>query len=135
MIEWVGGKRNRIPHLIRRRDTQAFALAGLWSRWSSDKSDELWSCTVLVRDATNWYSRFHDRMAALVSPAFYDSWTDPSRAKGQLGMLQNTTDLQENDFDSFPISKRVNSPNYDAPDCIDPATPDELLPLQGELPL
>jgi putative SOS response-associated peptidase YedK len=133
MIEWVGGKRNRIPHLIRRRDADTFALAGLWSRWAASENDELWSCTVLVRDADAWYSRFHDRMASLISSVAYDEWTDPSRTTGQLELLQKEPYANNEEFESFPISRRVNSPRYDAPDCIDPATPDELLPLQGEL--
>lgn len=133
MIEWVGGKRNRIPHLIRRRDMGSFALAGLWSRWGASDKDELWSCTVLVRDADEWYSRFHDRMAALVPPSSYDAWIDPSRTSGQLELLRDNPGTQADDFDSFPISRRVNAPAYDAPDCIDPATTDDLLPVQGEL--
>jgi putative SOS response-associated peptidase YedK len=135
MIEWVGGKRNRIPHLIRRMDGDSFALAGLWSRWAANETDELWSCTVLVRDADDWYSRFHDRMAALISPPAYEAWTDPSRTAGQLDLLSQDPYANNEEFESFPISRRVNSPRYDAPDCIDPASPDELLPLQGELPL
>jgi putative SOS response-associated peptidase YedK len=133
MIEWVGDKRNRIPHLIRRRDTGSFALAGLWSRWTSGDNDELWSCTVLVRDASKWYARFHDRMAALVSRQCYEDWTDPSRTRGQLDMLSHDPDTPEIDFDSFPISRRVNTPGYDSSDCIEPASPEDLLPVQGEL--
>jgi putative SOS response-associated peptidase YedK len=133
MVEWVGGKRNRIPHLIRRRDGDSFALAGLWSRWSTSKNDELWSCTVLVRDADAWYARFHDRMAALISPTSYVEWIDPSRADGQLALLEKAPFKDGDEFEFYPISRKVNSPRYDAPDCIVPASPEELLPLQGEL--
>src|SRR5437764_1277058 len=41
--------------------------------------------------------------------------------------------LANEEFESFPISRRVNSPRYDEPACIDPASAEELLPLQGEL--
>jgi putative SOS response-associated peptidase YedK len=133
MIEWVGGKRNRIPHLIRRKDGDSFALAGLWSRWAGSGNDELWSCTVLVRDADEWYSRFHDRMGALISPPAYQAWTDHSRSNGQLDLLEREPYVNNEEFEAFPISRRVNSPRYDSSDCIDPATPEELLPLQGEL--
>jgi putative SOS response-associated peptidase YedK len=133
MIEWVGGKRNRIPHLIRRRDGDSFALAGLWSRWGTSENDELWSCTVLVRDADSWYSRFHDRMAALISPRAYVEWIDPSRTNGQVALLDEEPFKDTEEFEFYPISRKVNSPRYDAPDCIAPAAPEELLPLQGEL--
>ncbi len=133
MIEWVGGKRNRIPHLIRRHDGDSFALAGLWSRWGRSADDELWSCTVLVRDADAWYSRFHDRMAALISSTAYADWIDPSRGDGQLALLEKEPFNDADEFEFYPISRKVNSPRYDAPDCVAPATAEELLPVQGEL--
>jgi len=133
IIEWLGDKVNRIPHLIRRRDGGSFAMAGLWSRWHVSGEDDVWSCTVLVKDADEWYSRFHDRMAALVSPEGYDDWMDPMRTKGQLEILDREYPKDE-ELEFFPISRRVNSARYDAPDALDPATPDELL-VQGELGL
>src|SRR6266550_1831513 len=46
IIEWVGEKRRKIPHLIRHKDRIPFAMAGLWSRWRDSVSDEeMWSCT------------------------------------------------------------------------------------------
>jgi putative SOS response-associated peptidase YedK len=133
IIEWIGDKRNRVPHLIRRRDGSSFAMAGLWSRWHDGGNEELWSCTVLVKDADKWYSRFHDRMAALRAPDAYDGWTDPSRTDGQRELLERDY-AKDRELEFFPISRRVNNSRYDAPDALDPATPDELL-VQGELGL
>jgi putative SOS response-associated peptidase YedK len=133
IIEWIGDKRNRVPHLIRRRDGASFAMAGLWSRWLGRGDDEWWSCTVLVRDSDKWYSRFHDRMAALLAPAAYDRWTDPSQIDGQHDLLDREYS-KEQELEFFPISRRVNNSRYDAPDALEPATLDELL-VQGELGL
>ena len=63
-------------------------MAGLWSRWrDGDAGEELWSCTIVVKDADDWYKRFHDRMAVVLSPESYDEWLDPTRKRGQLELL------------------------------------------------
>jgi putative SOS response-associated peptidase YedK len=122
IIEWVGEKRRKTPHLIRKRDRTPFAMAGLWSRWRDQKdSEEVWSCTVIVKDADDWYSRFHDRMAVLVRPESYDQWLDPERQRGQLDILGKSAYHRDSDLEFFPISKLVNNPGYDAPDCLEPA--------------
>ncbi len=122
MIEWVGEKGRKVPHLIRRRSMAPFALAGLWSYWKgADEGDELWSCTVIVSGASRWYSRFHDRMALVASPEIFDEWLDPGRKHGQLELLKRSPYPMSRELDYFPISRRVNNPRYDAADCLEPA--------------
>ena len=70
IIEWVGTRRSKIPHLLRHPDGAPFAMAGLWNRWYDRQTkEEIWSCTVIVKDADDWYARFHDRMAVLLDPS------------------------------------------------------------------
>lgn len=119
MIEWVGEKGHKVPHLIRRRESAPFAMAGVWSRWRGAGDDEVWSCAVIVCDASRWYSRFHDRMAILASPEIFDEWLDPARNGGQLDLLRRHPYPMSQEFDYFPISRLVNNPRYDAPDCLE----------------
>ncbi|MDQ3675136.1 MAG: SOS response-associated peptidase, partial [Gemmatimonadota bacterium] len=122
MIEWVGEKGNKIPHLLRRPDAAPFALAGLWSRWQgADEGEDLWSCAVVVCGASKWYSRFHDRMALVASPKIFDEWLDPDRKDGQLELLKREPYPMSKELEYFPISRLVNNPGYDAPDCLIPA--------------
>jgi putative SOS response-associated peptidase YedK len=126
IIEWVGEKRHKIPHLIRHPDHTPFAMAGLWNRWHDRRSgEEIFSCTVIVKDADDWYGRFHDRMAVLLAPETYDEWLDPSR-KGQLELVKNSAFHRDGEMEYFPISSLVNNPAHDAPDCLDPPSADEL---------
>jgi putative SOS response-associated peptidase YedK len=125
IIEWVGEKRHKTPHLIRHRQRASFAMAGLWSRWRDRTGEEIWSCTVIVKDADDWYSRFHDRMAILLGPESYDSWLDPERKRGQLEILNQSAYHRDAELEYFPISRLVNNPGYDAPDCLEPAPPSE----------
>lgn len=127
IIEWVGEKRNKVPHLIRHRERVPFAMAGLWSRWHDRKTDEeIWSCTVIVKDADDWYARFHDRMAVLLGPGSYDDWLDPERRQGQLDILSRSAYHRDAELEYSPISRLVNNPAYDAPDCLDPPSAAEL---------
>lgn len=130
IIEWVGSRRNKIPHLLRHRDRIPFAMAGLWNRWHDRRTNEdLWSCTVIVKDADDWYARFHDRMAVLLSPDAYDEWLNPSRDRGQLDLLERSAYHRDRDLEYFPISTLVNNPAYDVADCLQPMGQDELASL------
>ena len=99
-------KKRKVPHLIRHKDRIPFAMAGLWSRWHDRASgEELWSSTVIVKDADEWYSQFHDRMAVLLAPESYDEWLDPQRKKGQLDLLKQIGVPQDDELEYFPISR------------------------------
>ena len=132
IIEWVGEKRHKIPHLIRRRDRVPFAMAGLWNRWHDRKTnEEIWSCTVIVKEADDWYARFHDRMAVLLGDGSYNDWLDPERKRGQLDLLNSSAYHTDDVLEYFPISRLVNNPGYDLADCLNPATPEELAVRTG----
>src|SRR3954470_24523566 len=127
IIEWVGEKRYKTPHLIRHRDGTPMAMAGLWNRWHDRKTnEELWSCTVIVKDSDDWYARFHDRMAVLLDPSRYDEWLDPSHNRDRMSLLNNSAYHQDGMLEHFPISTLVNNPGYDAPDCLHPMSETEL---------
>lgn len=126
IIEWVGEKRSKVPHLIRHKERIPFAMAGLWSRWHDTAGEELWSCTVVVKDADDWYSQFHDRMAVLLPPESYEQWLDPQRTKGQLELLNGSAYRKKDELEFFPISTLVNNPRNDSADCLEPVSPSEL---------
>lgn len=124
IVEWVGKKGRKVPHLIRHRDRIPFAMAGLWSRWRDGVSgEELWSSTVIVKDADEWYSRFHDRMAVLLASESYDEWLDPQRRSGQMELLNKSAYHKDGELEYFPISTLVNNARNDSADCLEPTTP------------
>ncbi len=122
IIEWTGVKGAKTPHLIRRRDGGSFAMAGLWSEWRGDGSpdDELYSCSVVIGPSDKWYSRFHHRMAYLLPPSSYDRWLDPELTDpaAVAGVLAAAPYPHDDELESVVVSRRVNNPLYDAPDCL-----------------
>lgn len=127
IVEWVGEKRHKVPHLIRHKDRIPFAMAGLWSRWHDDTGgEEMWSCTVIVKDADDWYRQFHDRMAVLLPPESHDQWLDPQRTRGQLELLNKSAYHKDRELEFFPISKLINNSHNDSPECLEPVSQSEL---------
>ena len=121
IIEWTGAKGSKIPRRIRRADGAPFAMAGLWDRWEGSDADPLWSCTVLVGPADEWFGQYHTRMARVLAPEQYDLWLDPALtdAKAVQALLDEHPYPMET-LVAERISSRVNNPGYDAPDCVIP---------------
>ena len=122
IFEWVGAKGAKIPHLIRRRDSATFAMAGLWSVWRGSDGEELWSCAIVVGPSTDWYTPFHHRMAVMLPPQRYDAWLDSSLtdARAVEETLKASSFPQSEALEAVVVSRKVNNPRYDSPDCLLP---------------
>ena len=122
IYEWVGAKGAKIPHLIRRRDGAAFAMAGLWSVWRAHDGEELWSCTIIVGPSVEWYTPFHHRMALMLPPSSFDRWLDPSLTDPTAveSALSAARFPHADELEAVLVSRKINNPRYDAPDCLLP---------------
>lgn len=125
IIEWTGAKGAKIPYRIRRPDGKPFAMAGLWDRWRSnnpsDESRELWSCTVIVGAADDWFGKYHHRMARLLLPERYADWLDPEITDADaVQRLLETNPFPMETMVAERISPRINNPGYDSADALAP---------------
>jgi putative SOS response-associated peptidase YedK len=119
--EWKPtGGRVKQPYLIRRSDRRPFAFAGLWSRWRRPDGEPLDSFTILTTDADPSLRALHDRMPVILEPEQFDLWLDPA--------VQDPARLQPllrphvppDGMQVVAVSTRVNKPEHDEPDCIEP---------------
>jgi putative SOS response-associated peptidase YedK len=123
--EWKKmGKGPKQPYLIRRPDRQPFAFAGLWSSWRNPASEHpLETFTILTTDPNATMKGLHDRMPVILDRADFGLWLDPATADAdrlQSLLVPAPADLLE----TVPVSKMVNSPAYDGPQCIEPLVDD-----------
>lgn len=123
--EWKKmGKGPKQPYLIRRPDRQPFAFAGLWSSWRNPASDHpLETFTILTTDANATMKGLHDRMPVILERSDFGLWLDPATADAdrlQSLLVPAPADL----LVTLPVSKAVNSPAYDGPQCIEPLVDD-----------
>ncbi|ABX08740.1 Hypothetical protein P9211_08091 [Prochlorococcus marinus str. MIT 9211] len=61
-------------HLIKRKDSAVFWLAGLWNRWISADGSEIDTCSVITTQSNNLVKPIHSRMPLIISMGFENYW-------------------------------------------------------------
>lgn len=132
--EWFhpAGKGSRAqPYFFQLAGGKPFAFAGLWDLWHSPEGQDVQSCTIITCAANALVSQYHDRMPVILDAAHLWQWLDPRAGIPALqGMLAAYSPEQ---MTARPVSGRINNPAYDAPDCIEPASPSREDPRQGPM--
>lgn len=113
-FEWTGTGKSKVPMYFHLAGNEAFAMAGLWDRWG-DRERTIESCTVVTTDASSVASRFHPRMPVILSLDDAERWVDPHTPAGELGELMKPCE----DLEFHEVSRLVNSPANDSPECIE----------------
>ncbi|HVT58713.1 MAG TPA: SOS response-associated peptidase [Thermoanaerobaculia bacterium] len=120
--EWKKEGKWKQPFLIRRRDRLPFGFAGLWSLWRAPDGVRLATFTILTTTPNALMRELHDRMPVVLDRRNFGAWLDPAAAdtaRLQELLLTAPTPL-DTEFEAVPVSRNVNDPAYDAPDCIEP---------------
>lgn len=107
------------PYFIHRKDRQPFGFAGLWSRWKSPEWPEIETFTILTTDANAKVSELHDRMPVILDRSDYGLWLDPAVEDAER-LQELLVPMAGDELEAVPVDRRVNSPAYDAADCIEP---------------
>jgi putative SOS response-associated peptidase YedK len=115
--EWkrVAGSKKQ-PFYIHRKDGMPIAFAGLWDSWRQEKSGTppLVSCAIITTGANNDMMPVHDRMPVILEPGQWRLWLE----SGKPGATSLLNPLREGLLDIYPVSTRVNNPQYVRRDCI-----------------
>jgi putative SOS response-associated peptidase YedK len=119
--EWKVVDGRKIPHHIRMRDGDVFAMAGLWDRWECEGVC-LESCSIIVMPANDVMQSLHERMPAIIAPAHYDLWLD-ARVTDKAEIMSYLNSEPSSQLVTYPISPWVNSPKHDDERCMQPAGP------------
>jgi putative SOS response-associated peptidase YedK len=117
--EWQGSKPPKTPFYIYLKSAEPFALAGLWDTWKKPDGSVLESFSIITTEPNDFMRRIHRRMPLILHKDDERAWLD---------CAANPFDKVQSLVKPFPselmaaheISKRINNPNYDAPDCNEP---------------
>jgi putative SOS response-associated peptidase YedK len=113
------GNKSKQPILIRLIDNIPFAFAGLWEHWTAPDGSEIRSCTIITTQPNSLLESIHNRMPVILHPDSYTYWLSPEdRPACELNEL--LIPYPSNEMITYPVSKKVNSPLYDANDLITP---------------
>ena len=117
--EWRKTYSGKQPYYMRMKDGSPFAFAGLWESWKNGR--EIRSCAIITTEANELVGEVHNRMPVILHPEDYELWLDPD-----FGEKEPLADLLRpypaNEMEAYPVSRRVNSPSNDDPDCVRPVS-------------
>ena len=118
--EWrrEGDRGGKTPYYIRMESEKPFAFAGLWESWRQAGEDtSLQSCTIITCPPNEKLERIHDRMPVILEAEEYDLWLSPKeQASAELNHLLKPYPAEE--MTAYPVSRLVNQPKNDSPECI-----------------
>ena len=117
--EWQTHERKKQPFYFRSKGGEAFAIAGLWERWSG-AGETVESCTLITTEANELVRPTHDRMPTILSRDDYERWLDPAQPAARLQALLRPYRAEW--MTAYPVSPRVNSPRQDDAACVEPVT-------------
>jgi len=111
--------KSKQPFFIATRSRDIFSFAGLWSIWKNPQTaEEMLSYTILTTEPNELMSEIHNRMPVILPVEREKDWLDLSASPEFLrGLLAPYPAAL---LEAFPVSKIVNSPRNDSPDCIAP---------------
>ncbi|MEN8163871.1 MAG: SOS response-associated peptidase, partial [Acidobacteriota bacterium] len=117
--EWAKTADGKQPFHIRFSDHRPFAFGGIWERWQQGPGEAVDSFTILTTSPNPVAAPIHDRMPVILAPEFWEEWL----AASPLSPVRRETlftPSPPDEMEAIPVSKRVNSPSNDDPDCLEP---------------
>ena len=106
------------PFYLTVEDGAPFLMAGLWARNTTLAATPVESFCVITTEANASCRQVHPRMPLILNPEHHETWLNPSSLDldAAIEMLQPTTNVMR----LSAVSRFVNSPNNDSPQCIAP---------------
>lgn len=119
-FEWqalAGGKQ---PLYITVADLPLLALAGLWESWRDPAGLDVRTFTILTTAANDFMRSFHDRMPVILQRDDWPVWMDQAEVPEAVleGLMERPFEPER--MRAVPVSKVVNKPAVDSPECIAP---------------
>jgi putative SOS response-associated peptidase YedK len=124
--EWkpIPGSKIKQPLYITPTDQgDIWLLAGVWERWKGPDGVPLQTFTILTTAANEAMAKIHDRMPVILDPADAQVWLHhPTAAAGTDDPTLNLsiTQYPAERMLFTPVSRQVNSPRNDGPECVQP---------------
>jgi putative SOS response-associated peptidase YedK len=113
----------RQPWHLHLKDDELMPMAALWSA-----EPEGTAFTLVSAPANRVVARVIDRMPVILPQPLWRRWMHPDTASDDLqAMLQP---LPPEHMEAYPVTRDVNRPGFNSPDCITP-----VIPAQGDLGL
>ncbi|MFQ6046991.1 MAG: SOS response-associated peptidase, partial [Gemmatimonadales bacterium] len=120
--EWQKTPHGKVPQFLRVDDGEIFAFAALWERWRGPETGPVETFTILTTQPNDLVRPIHNRMPVILEPDHYDLWLDPAQSDTHelSGVLRP---YPAERMSAYPVSRYVNDPRNEGPECIAPSPP------------
>ena len=117
-FEWKRTSGRSIPYYIHHQENKLLPMAGLWDIWKKPNGENIFSYTVITTKPNPSIEEIHHRMPVILNAKSLDPWLK----------VRNTTIADaikvlkpyDRDLISYEVSRMVNSPKNNRPECILP---------------
>ena len=117
--EWTGKTGDKTPQLIRQKNREIIAFAGIWDHWLGADGSEIDTVAILTTAANADMAHIHDRMPVFIPPSAFDLWLDC-----RPGTAETVADLLVAPpvglVDITRVSPKVNNPRNEGPELHEP---------------
>lgn len=113
------GQRGKTPMRFTVSNEDLFAFAGLWDRWNNPDGEELETYIIITTAPNDLLATVHNRMPVILKRADEKKWLDSARDDPQ-SLLDLLAPYPADEMKGYEVSRSVNSPKHNAPDCIEP---------------
>jgi putative SOS response-associated peptidase YedK len=125
----AGRRPPRVPYAVRRRDGEPLAFAGLWEIWrdpsvADDDDPDAWlrTCVIVTTRANDLLAPIHERMPVVLAEDAWDTWLDPS-VDDAATVERLLAPAPDEWFTAYEVSTRVNKPDNNDADLLQPVSP------------
>jgi putative SOS response-associated peptidase YedK len=117
--EWAKEGKRKVPMYFRMKDGGLFGFAGLWDRWKSQAAPgrDFESFTIITTAPNELLATVHHRMPAILKCNEEERWLDPDLKDGA-ALLSMLRPYPADEMEGYEVSRAVNSPLNDGPECI-----------------
>jgi putative SOS response-associated peptidase YedK len=113
------GSKSKTPMYLRMKNKMPFAFAGLWDNWHSDDGSEIRTVTIITTEPNTLIKEIHNRMPVILPQSTYRDWLKEGENEPEL-LKSFLRPYPSEEMEAYPVSKSVNNPQNDSPECILP---------------
>ncbi len=118
--EWTGARGGKQPHLIRLKDHELFAIAGLWEGWLGADGSEIETMAILTTEANADVAAIHERMPLIIDGGDFARWLD-CRSGSAEGIVDLLEARPAGRLTATAVDPKVNDPRAEGPELHAPA--------------
>lgn len=126
--EWKKEGNFKRPYYIYNAKNKPMSFAGLWETWfpkegtfpnfTATKEEPLHTFTIITTEANQKLQQLHDRMPVIIPEDKREQWLNSEASSGDLEEL--LVPLTASEIEFHEVSRMVNSPQNNSPQCIEP---------------